>query len=471
MEISMAWCKHERDSGQQLRPLGAVAGGAVVIATFAMLVLPASAEPAAVVSDRATAVAYPAGAAATRYFGLAFDTCTAPPLAAINAWGASRYHAIAVYIGGVNRACRQPELTASWVTAVSKRKWRLLPVYVGLQPPCVIWNRPRKRPQTRAVKPSAEKIGPSAAASQGTAAADDAAAEAKALGLGYGSALYDDIENYARNDGACRSIVLGFVSAWTKELHRLGYLAGVYVSLSSGAPDLSSVYTSTSFGRPDALWIAWWDQNPSLTGWAGISSSQWSVHQRAKQYRSPHNETHGGVAINIDSDNLDVPVATVAYGYTVTSTSGLYARTGPSTAYPIARTYAYGSMLPVVCQAPGSTVATTRVWDKLSDGTYVTDFYVSTPSNTGYSAPLPGCVYPYQVTDSAGLNERTGPGTSYPIAGVLTQGGFAWVVCQEPGAAVGTTSVWDKLQDSHWVTDYNVATPSKTTYSGPAPRC
>jgi hypothetical protein len=40
-------------------------------------------QAATVVSDRATAVAYPAGAATTRYFGLAFDTCTAPPLAAL----------------------------------------------------------------------------------------------------------------------------------------------------------------------------------------------------------------------------------------------------------------------------------------------------------------------------------------------------------------------------------------------------
>ena len=469
----MAWCKHERESSQQLRPLGAAVGGALAIATCTtlLLVLPATAEPTTPVAHRATAVAYPAGAAATRYFGRAFDTCTAPPLAAINAWGASRYHAIAVYIGGVNRACSQPALTASWVAAVSKRKWRLLPVYVGLQPPCVIWNRLRKPPQTRAVKPNAEKIGPSVAASQGTAAADDAAVKAKALGLGYGSAFYDDIENYSRNDRACRSIVLGFVSAWTKELHRLGFLAGVYVNLGSGAPDLSSVYASASFGRPDALWVARWDRNPSLTGWAGVSSSQWAVHQRAKQYRGPHNETHGGVTIDIDSNNLDVPVATVAYGYSVTSTSGLYARTGPSTAYPIARAYGYGSMLRVVCQAAGSAVATTRVWDKLSDGTYVTDYYVSTSSNTGYSPPLPGCVYPYQVTDSAGLNERTGPGTSYPITGTLLEGAFAWIGCQAPGAAVGTTSVWDKLQDSRWVTDYNVATPSKTTYSGPAPRC
>ena len=37
--------------------------------------------------------------------GLAFDTCTAPALATVRAWGASPYRAI----GGVNRTCGQPQ--------------------------------------------------------------------------------------------------------------------------------------------------------------------------------------------------------------------------------------------------------------------------------------------------------------------------------------------------------------------------
>jgi hypothetical protein len=67
--------------------------------------------PATASAEPATTVAYPAGATATRYGGLAFDTCTAPPLTAIKAWGASPYRAVGVYIGGVNRTCSQPQLT------------------------------------------------------------------------------------------------------------------------------------------------------------------------------------------------------------------------------------------------------------------------------------------------------------------------------------------------------------------------
>ncbi len=411
-------------------------------------------------------VTYPAGAAATMYRGQAFDTCTAPSLAAMSAWSRSQYRAVGVYFGGINRGCSQPHLTANWVTAVSKQQWRLLPTYVGLQPPCL-----NATGSDGAVKPAAQVISPSAAASEGKAAADDAVAKAEALGIRNGSALYDYIEKYPTANTTCRTAVLGFVSAWTSELHRLGFLAGVYAHLNSGALDLSSAYTSASSGPPDALWGARWDGNPSLTGWAGIPGSQWALHQRAKQYHGPHNEAHGGVKIRIETDSVDAPVATVAYDYTVTSQRGLNARTGPSKSYPIASSHAPKSTVQVVCQAPGATIFTSSVWDKLTDGTYVSDLYISTPSKSGYSTPLPRCAYPYQATDSAVLNERSGPGTSYPVLGQLPYGALAWVVCQHAGSATGTTRVWDELRGSGWVSDLYVTTPSKTSYSGPAPRC
>ncbi len=417
-------------------------------------------------SPAPSTITYPAGAAATVYTGLAFDTCTVPPLATIAAWSSSPYHAIGVYIGGVNRRCSQPQLTAHWVTAVSKRQWRLLPIYVGLQPPCVVTSR-----LDWAVKSAAQGIGPSAAASEGAAAADDAVAKARALGMRSGSALYDYLEKYSTADATCTNAVLGFVSAWTRELHRLGFLAGVYANFSPGARDLSSSYSSASFDRPDALWAARGNGNPSLTGWAAVPDIQWARHQRAKQYRGTHNMTFGGATIRIDSDNLNAPVATVAYRYTITSPSGLNARTGPSASHPVVRTYAPSSPVQVVCQAPGSAVATSSVWDKLTDGTYVTDFYITTPSKTGYSTPLPRCVYPYQETGPTGLDERSGPGISHPVTGQLPYGALAWVVCQGAGSATGTTRVWDRLQDSQWVSDFYLATPSKTTHSGPAPRC
>ncbi|ALV32181.1 glycoside hydrolase domain-containing protein [Streptomyces sp. CdTB01] len=414
----------------------------------------------AAAAEPATSVAYPSGASATRSSGLAFDTCTAPPLASVQAWNASPYRALGVYVSGVNRTCAQPQLTASWVASVSQLKWRLLPIHKGLQPPC-------------GARPTDDKISttPATARSQGTAAATEAVTAAKALGMRPGSALYNDIENYGQTDTTCRTAVLTYLSAWTKELHRVGWVSGVYMNLNLGAGQLAAAYTSTAYARPDALWIARYDGVDSLKGWSGVTDSKWAVHQRAKQFRGGHDETYGGVTLTIDTDRLDAPVATVAHPYKVTSTTALNARTGPSTSYPVAATYAPGTTLDVVCQAPGAKVATTSVWDKLTNGAYVSDHYVSTPSDTGYSSPLPRCAYPYQVTATNGLTERSGPGSGYTAVGTSPNGALAWVTCQRTGTTVGTTKIWDRLDNGHYVSDHYVATPSTTTYSKPVPRC
>ena len=146
-------------------------------------------------------------------------------------------------------------------------------------------------------------------------------------------------------------------------------------------------------------------------------------------------------------------------------------RTGPGLSYPVTGTHSPGSQVPVLCQAHGTQFATTQVWDRLTDGTFVTDYRVSTPSKTGYSAGLPRCTYPYQVTAAGGLNEHTGPGVSYPAAGVLPGGALGWVTCQQAGSKTGTSPVWDKLRDGHWVPDYYLASPSKTSYTAAVPRC
>ncbi len=427
-----------------------VAAAVLATALAALTITPAAAEPA-------TSVRYPTGASATRLSGYAFDTCAAPPLTTMQTWNSSPYDGVGVYIGGVNRSCSQPNLTSSWVTAVSLQRWRIIPIYVGHQAPCT-------------GRPSRIKFTTSTAGFLGTADAADAVLRAQGLGMLPGSAIYGDMEHYAANDQACRTAVLTYVSAWTKELHRLGYLAGMYANLSSGAKHLSEAYVSPAYARPDALWVARWDSVATLTGWVGIPNAHWSNHQRGKQYRGDHDETYGGVKINIDSDRFDAPVATVGYAYQVTSSANLNGRSGPKTSTPIVRTYAPGATVGVVCQTAGTKIGTTSVWNKLTDGNYLSDYYVSTPSNTSYSAPLPRCTYPFQVTIPT-LNKRTGPGGSYAISGTLPAGALGWVTCQRSGSKVGTTSVWDKLHDGNYVSDFYLATPSKTTYSAPLPRC
>ena len=70
-----------------------------------------------------------------------------------------------------------------------------------------------------------------------------------------------------------------------------------------------------------------------------------------------------------------------------------------------------------------------------------------------------------------GLSERSGPGRSYPVPDELPSGALAWVVCQQTGSRVASTRVWDKVSYRHWVSGHYVATPSRTGFSKPAPRC
>jgi uncharacterized protein YraI len=417
----------------------------------ALPIMPAAAEPA-------TVVLYPTSTSATRLTGYAFDTCSAPPLATMQAWKiASPYQGVGTYIGGISRSCAQPNLTAAWVTATSLQGWRIIPIYVGHQAPCT-------------ARPNATKFASTTAGTLGTADAADAVLQAQALGMLPGSAIYGDMEHYSPTDAACRTAVLTYVSAWTQELHRRGYLAGMYANLSTGAKHLSEAYVAPAYARPDVLWMARWDGIATLTGWAGIPDAHWSNHQRGKQFRGDHDETYGGAKINIDSNRFDAPVATVGYAYQITSSANLNGRSGPTTSTPVVQSYPPGATVGVVCQTVGTKIGTTSVWNKLTDGNYVSDYYVSTPSNTGYSGPLPRCTYLFQVTIPT-LNKRTGPGASHAISGTLPGGALGWVRCQRAGSKVGTTSVWDRLDDGTYVSDFYLATPGKTTYSPPLPRC
>ena len=45
------------------------------------------------------------------FTGYAFDACKAPTTASLQAWAASPYRALGIYIDKTNRACAQPNLT------------------------------------------------------------------------------------------------------------------------------------------------------------------------------------------------------------------------------------------------------------------------------------------------------------------------------------------------------------------------
>ncbi|KAK4120039.1 glycoside hydrolase family 24 protein [Parathielavia appendiculata] len=58
-------------------------------------------------------------------------------------------------------------------------------------------------------------------------------------------------------------------------------------------------------------------------------------------------------------------------------------RAGPGTNYEVKRTYSKGIDVTITCQTPGTSVEGHSIWDKTSDGCYVSDLYVETGSD-GY---------------------------------------------------------------------------------------
>jgi hypothetical protein len=230
-----------------------------------------------------------ASAGGNVFTGLGFDACTAPSSGSMAAWEDSPYRAIGVYIGGDNRGCSQPNLTASWVSAQTAAGWHLIPTYVGLQAPTSSCS-------------SCAKLSSSHPTPEGEEEAVDAVAQASAIGIGPGSPIYFDMESYSPTSSASAA-TLAFLAAWTDKLHSLGYESGVYSSGASGIADIST-QVGKDYSLPDNLWFANWNGQASSTD-SYVSADAWTDHQRIHQYRGGHDESYGGVTINIDNNYVD----------------------------------------------------------------------------------------------------------------------------------------------------------------------
>ncbi|MFI8910727.1 DUF1906 domain-containing protein [Streptomyces sp. NPDC053513] len=260
----------------------------------------ASGAPAPATATRAVAGA-PGGAATPAAFsGKAFDTCEAPSLAVMRAWRGSPYGAVGIYFGGRGRGCPvQKELTPAWVASAHAMGWRLLPLFVGSQAPCV--DSLAKRKYAIGGNPT----------SQGTKEGGDAVRAASALGIGTGSPLYLDIEAYRRGDTACAATTLSFVRAWNKEVRRLGYLPGFYSSADTGVRDMEAQRRAGTKDLPDVMWFARWRGQPALLTESVLHPEAWTPHARIHQYAGNVTETYGGHTVAIDRNAMDAPVARV----------------------------------------------------------------------------------------------------------------------------------------------------------------
>lgn len=269
------------DPSQVLQILGsanmAVGPGATPTASAAPST-PAPSSPTPSPSGSVARAATATTAATTFNFtGLGFDACAAPSSAAMQAWSASPFRTVGVYIGGSDRSCPQPNLTAAWVAQQAAAGWHFLPLYVG---PQVAFSGEITNPQAQAVQ-----------------SADDAATQAAALGFASGSVLYYDLEAYPTTGSAA---AVAFMSAWTQEIHSKGYLSGIYSSENSGIHDLIANHGTIT--EPDVIDVANW--NGQADSDPGADPDNYWPGRRVHQFLGGSNDspTYGGVTINIDQD-------------------------------------------------------------------------------------------------------------------------------------------------------------------------
>lgn len=332
------------------------------------------------------------------YTGEGFDACTAPSTSQMSAWlSGSPYRAIGVYIGGIDRACAQPNLTASWVSTETAAGWHLFPLYVGSQAPCSGIG-------------TVMSSDPSTAYSTGVSEADDAVAQAQAVGLPGSSVVYNDMEAYDNTNSSCSTAVLNYISGWTAELHARGYLSGEYSSAGSGITDLVDQVGSGTYTLPDQIDFAWWNGVADTNGGSYIPAGYWSEHQRIHQYHGGANETYDGVTINIDGNYLDVgtgsvppppPPPTAKYWVDTFANAPVYA--SPTSTVQTGTLYAGTNY--VYCKVWGPMVGSSTVYNHWwlltdpdvgpADHQYVSAYYLSKWGNDqaldDNGDPIPDC--------------------------------------------------------------------------------
>jgi hypothetical protein len=230
-----------------------------------------------------------------------FDTCTAPSLSTMQQWWTySPYWDIGIYIGGANRGCSQPNLTASWVSSAHSQGWSFYLIWVGPQAPCTSFR-------------SRFSYDTATARQQGRNEADSAVWAAYALGFTGYNVYYYDLEGYNTADTACRDAAKAFVDGWVERIRTYWReKAGVYgAGCSSAVRDWATIANV-----PDDVWIAHWNNDPDVWGLACVSNSLWVNHQRLHQYAGNVTETWGGVTLLIDRDCADGLVTPHGHGWT-----------------------------------------------------------------------------------------------------------------------------------------------------------
>jgi uncharacterized repeat protein (TIGR02543 family) len=231
--------------------------------------------------------------------GQGFDACYPGSAVEMQTWfDSSPYRVVNLYIGGSSLYSGCTPLTPSLVNELAQQGWTFVPAWVGPQAPCTNYS-------TRFAYDT------TLAQNQGIDEANAAIERAAALGLTQpdksATIIYYDMEYFDTGNAACRDAAKAFVSGWAGQLRTRANKAGVY-AINTVLSDYSAITNV-----PDDIWIAQqgystYTSTASVWGVPYITDMLWVNHQRLHQYTGGHDETWGGVTLNVDSDVLDARV-------------------------------------------------------------------------------------------------------------------------------------------------------------------
>ncbi|HEX8629947.1 MAG TPA: sporangiospore maturation cell wall hydrolase GsmA [Catenuloplanes sp.] len=161
------------------------------------------------------------------------------------------------------------------------------------------------------------------------------------------------------------------------------------------------------------------------------------------------------------------PAAAATRAYVSAGGGPLNSRSAASTVDRLVRSLPHGTGLSINCQVYGQyvvgNVRRTPYWNRLFDGSYVSDAYVRwTPRRPIVPWCRGASATTATVRNPAGpVNMRSGPGTTTRVLGALRSGTRLSIVCQAWGqqirGSVRTSSAWDRLTGGQYVSDAFVA--------------
>ena len=194
------------------------------------------------------------------------------------------------------------------------------------------------------------------------------------------------------------------------------------------------------------------------------SSTSWSINSPGSGfYYTSFRWFSPGAAL----PTVSMPESQYRYDVHGTRTGSLDERAAPSSTSAVQHVLPEGNTLYLTCQATGSDVNGSEVWDKLTNGGWVPDYYVDTPDVGTFSYPVPPCGSPgwwvYKAT--AASAERAGPSPDDPAVGQVAAGADVSVVCFTTGPSatalsVGGSATWDYVLGKGYLPNADVHAPA-----------